>query len=219
MSFTQDFSNLPDALYDFAINQILWHNILEFKESGHEVQEASDAEEKRRLILDSDIYGLWAWWSRFSTGFETLIKAVFLSNKISLITKNDYLEKGTTGSNKLTTSEAAQVYEFIQGVRISALTKAWLQAEFTRWNINHPYEINTGTLRKYKDNLTKLEQLSKISSAEQIFLRDAITVLLDIRRNVDAHVFLKLQVGGSINGDLSRLYIPSINILLRAYQR
>jgi hypothetical protein len=36
---------------------------------------------------------------------------------------------------------------------------------------------------------------------------------------VDAHVFLKAQIGGSINGDLSQLYIPSINILLRAYKR
>jgi hypothetical protein len=219
MSITQDFSDFPKALYEFAVNQVLWCNILEFNESGDEIREASDADQKRRLLLESDPYGYWAWWSRFSTGFEALIKAVFLSNKISLIVKNEHLEKGRNGSKILANLEAAQVYSFIEETRIFASANVWLQDEFTRLNINHPYEINTRTLGAYKNELKKLEGLSKISIAEQFLLKDSITVLSDIRRNVDAHVFLKSQIGGSINGDLSNLYIPSINILLRAYQK
>lgn len=219
MTFTHDFSDFPKALHDFAINQIIWFNILEIDESAYVIRQASDAEQKKRLLLEYDSYGYWVWWLRFSTGFEVLLKAVFLSNEISLISKNDHLKKGTKGSDKLITPEAAQVYQFIESTKISASTNRWLREELTRLNINHPYEINTGTLGKYKDNLDKLQGKSKISSAERIFLKDAITVLSDIRRNVDAHVFLKSQIGSSINGDLSQLYIPSINILLRAYQR
>ncbi|WP_204150303.1 hypothetical protein [Leptolyngbya sp. CCY15150] len=206
-------------LYNFAIDQVIWLNILEFDESVYAVRETSDAEQKRRLLLENDPYGYWIWWLRFSTGFEALIKAVFLSNEISLISKNDHLKKGVTGSEKLPTPEAAKVYGFIKGTRVSVSTNVWFQQELTRLNINHPYEINTGTLGKYKNNLERLEAKSKISRVERIFLKDAITVLSDIRRNVDAHVYLKSQIGGSINGDLSQLYIPSANILLLAYQR
>lgn len=219
MGITQDFSNFPKALYDFAISQITWLSILEFDGFACVIREASDAAQKRRLLLENDSYGYWVWWLRFSTGFEALTKAVFLSNEISLLSKNDHLMKGITGSKKLLTPEAAQVYEFIGATRVSASTNVWLQKELTRLDINHPYEINTGTLGKYRSKLEELEAKSKISSAERIFLKDAITVLSDIRRNVDAHVFLKSQIGGSINGDLSQLYIPSINILLLAYQR
>ncbi|MBW4541385.1 MAG: hypothetical protein KME43_19930 [Myxacorys chilensis ATA2-1-KO14] len=219
MTITQDFSDFPKALHKFAIDQVTWLNILEFDESAYAIQEASDAEQKRQLLLENDPYGYWVWWLRFSTGFEALIKSVFLSNEISLISKNDHLKKGVTGSEELPTPEAAKVYGFIEATRVLVSINVWLQQELTRLNINHPYEINTGTLGKYKNNLERLEAKSKISSAERIFLKDAITVLSDIRRNVDAHVSLKSQIGGSINGDLSQLYIPSINILLLAYQR
>jgi len=219
MTITQDFSDFPKALHNFAIAQIVWLNILEFDESAYVIREASDVEQGRQLLFENDPYGYWIWWLRFSTGFEALIKAVFLSNEISLISKNNHLQKGVNGSNKLLTPEAAQVYGFIEATRILASTNGWLQQELTRLNINHPYEINTGTLGQYKNKLEMLEAKSKISIKERIFIKDVITVLSDIRRNVDAHVFLKSQVGGSINDDLSQLYIPSVNILLRAYQR
>jgi hypothetical protein len=172
----------------------------------------------RRLLLESDSYGYWAWWSRFSTGFEALVKSVFLSNKISLIEKNNYLEKGKSGSKILATPEAARVYDFIKGSEILVSNNEWLRVDFTRLDISCSYEINSGTLGKYRNKLGSLERLNKISSEEHIFAKDSIIVLSDIRRNVDAHIFFKSQVGGEINGDLSSLHIPSINILLRAYQ-
>jgi hypothetical protein len=49
MSITQDFSDFPKALYEFAVNQILWYDILEFDESGNKVREASDAEKKQTI--------------------------------------------------------------------------------------------------------------------------------------------------------------------------
>jgi hypothetical protein len=219
MPITQDFSDFPKSLHNFALEQIVWLNILEFNESAYIIQEASDVGQKRQSLLENDPYGFWVWWLRFSTGFEALIKAVFLSNEISLITKNDHLRKGVKGTDKLSTHAAAEVYGFIGATNISASNNYWLQRELSRLDINHPYEINTGTLGKYKSNLKKLVEKRKITSAERTFLEDAITVLSDIRRNVDAHMFLKAQIGGSINGDLSQLYIPSINILLRAYKR
>jgi hypothetical protein len=177
MSITQDFSDFPKALYKFAVNQILWYDILEFDESGNKVREASDAEKNRQLLLESDSYGYWAWWSRFSTGFEALVKSVFLSNEISLIEKNSHLEKGKNGSKTLATPEAARVYDFIKGSEILASNNAWLQANFIRLDISCPYEINSGTLGKYRNKLGSLERLNKISSEEHIFVKDSITVL------------------------------------------
>jgi len=58
-----------------------------------------------------------------------------------------------------------------------------------------------------------------ISRDERWQLHTALQVLLDVRRNVDAHTFFGITVGGSFNGDLEDLYLPAVNLLLDVYNR
>lgn len=217
MAIIHDFSDFPYALRSFALAQICTEGILVFDEATQEVKESTDADAKRIGLIHQNKFGSWKWWVGFSAGVEALIKAVFLHNKISLLSKNAHLRKGQGGDLQLATPEAANVYTFISGTTLKADKNTWLASEFQRLNINHPYEINSATLGAYIKKLDLLETAGRITNPQLIFLRDALTVLSDVRRNVDAHVFLKTQVAGNINGDLTKLYIPAINILLAAY--
>jgi hypothetical protein len=110
---------------------------------------------------------------------------------------------------------AAKVYAFVEITTISSSKNLWLQQELARLGINHPWELNSGTLGLCKKRLHDL--IPVITSSEKEFLSDAITVLSDIRRNVDAHVFLKSQTGGNIIQDRSNVYVPAINLMLRVF--
>ena len=46
-----------------------------------------------------------------------------------------------------------------------------------------------------------------------------MNVLRLMRRNIDAHSFLKSRVVGSINGDLENIYVPMIDLLIKIYNR
>jgi DUF438 domain-containing protein len=78
--------------------------------------------------------------------------------------------------------------------------------------------LSSGTLGDYKNGLSKLVQSSVISKSEQKLIMDSSEVLSDIRRNVDAHVFLKSQIVGSTNRDLTDVYIPMCNLLIRKFR-
>jgi len=214
-----DFSDLPDALRTFAVDQFIWQGFLELDPVTDLLGEATDVDTLRKTALASDRYAYWSWWLRFGAGFENLIKATFLRHQLSLLSKRALLEKSTSGSSPLGTPAAARVYEHVRSTHLTSTANAWLAAEFNRLNIQHPLELNSGTLGGYKRNLSLLTLVSVLSLAEEVLVSDAATVLADMRRNVDAHIFLKAQVGGSINGDLRDVYIPACNILLRASRK
>lgn len=179
------------------------------------LREAPNVNELRKAALEYDRYAFWNWWLRFGVGFENLIKAAFLRHHISLLSKRTLLDKSSKGRFPLRTPAAAHVYEYVRAICLTATENEWLRAELIKLNIKHPWEINSGTLAKCKENLSLLTSASIISATEEVLISDATTVLADMRRNVDAHVFLKSQIGGSINSDLIDVYIPACNILLR----
>lgn len=218
MPLIHDFSNWPQSLYDFALAQFQSNGFLVYDKTKNVLSEAENANEIRVNALSQDRYAYWLWWLRFGTGFECLVKAVFLKHQISLLRKNDLSSKSPTGTNRLETEEAANVYSAVTSIRVQADSNEWLQSEFSRLNINHPLEINSGTFWNYRSNLHELTAKGLISAEEQQLIHDSIHVLSDIRRNVDAHVFLKSQTGGSINNDLTDVYIPVCNILIRVFQ-
>jgi len=217
MAIIQDFSDFPEVLREFARHQILWKEILQYDAPSNEIIESSDAGAKLKSIWDSDKYGWWNWWMRFSTGFECLTKALLLKHQIPIIKKKNLLDKGMGKSQQLKTVAAAKVYEVVKMVEVTSNNNPWLQSEFVNLGIKHVREINTQTLGFCKNKLGDLTRKRVFNSGKEEFLFDAITVLLDIRRNVDAHVFLKSQTGDNIHGDLSDIYIPAINIMLKSF--
>ena len=50
-------------------------------------------------------------------------------------------------------------------------------------------------------------------------LQESLQPSSDIRRNVDAHVYLKVSVFGSINGDREKVYLPMINLRYEVFYR
>ena len=61
----------------------------------------------------------------------------------------------------------------------------------------------------------KSDEEQRNALVAQINAHQGMQVLADLRRNIHAHTFHSLVVGGSINGDLDELYLPAINLLLR----
>jgi hypothetical protein len=218
MAINIDFSDFSEDLYRFAIDQMTWRGIL-ILETSQQLSEAPNAHKLRKDLLKEDKYGLWDWWLRFGTGVENLVKAVFLRHQISLLSKRNLTPKAPGGSEAPATAEAAEVYRIVAATRVAAPKNPWLAQEFQRLGIQHPLEINAGTLGKYRNNLDRLVNISKLTVTERGLLSDALMVLADVRRNVDAHVFLKIQVGGGMQNDLTGLYLPAVNVLIDVYHR
>ncbi|HET9679816.1 MAG TPA: hypothetical protein VFP95_04555 [Gammaproteobacteria bacterium] len=213
-----DFSDFSQALYQFALDQITWQDIVVVDPITGNLKESENANDLRHAAIQLDRYAYWAWWLRFGVGFENLLKAVFLRHKISLLKKRNIVEKRPEGKTPISTPEAAKVYAYVQSSRIEAKSSGWLSTELQKLNINHPLEINSGTLGEYRTSLSFLVKKHIISENQRQRLDDAIMAFSDIRRNVDAHVFLKCQVGGDINGDLTKVYLPACNLLIEAYK-
>ena len=218
MALAHDFSNWPHSLFDFALDQFQWKGFVVYEAASGLLAESIDANELRVEALKQDKYAFWAWWLRFGVGVECLVKAVFLRHEISLISKNDISRKAPNRSNALVTLSAANVYREVANTRLLAPNNAWLESEFQRLGISHPREINSGTIGRYRNNIFELTNKQIVTQSEQQQIEDSLEVMSDIRRNVDAHVFLKSQVGGSINKDLTAVYLPACNILIRAFQ-
>jgi len=218
MPIYHDFSDFPEALYLFAIDQMTWRGILTLG-ATQQLFEAPNADELRKGLRQEDKDSFWVWWLRFSIGVENLVKAVFLRHHISLLSKRNLTVRAPGGSKALATAEAAEVYRIVSSEHVIVKHNPWLAGEFRRLGIQHPLEINTGTLGKYRDSLGLLVNIGKLKAAEQTLLSDALMVLADIRRNVDAHVFLKIQTGGSMQNDLTRVYLPAVNVFIEVYHR
>lgn len=218
LAISHDFSDLPQALYRFALDQLTWQGVILSDPQTDELHQAPNADQLRVKLLGGDPYAYWAWWLRFGVGFETLLKAVFLRHEISLLTKRDVAQKVPGGPKAPSTPAAANVYNTVKTVAIKATNNHWLASELQRLGISHPLELNTGTMGKYREHLGDLVQKGVITQAEEQMLKDSLMVFADIRRNVDAHVFLKSQTGGSINNDLTAVYIPACNTLLKAFR-
>ncbi len=219
MATKHDFSNWPQTLYEFSIYQFTKDKWLSFDKKSKILSEAQNANVLRAQAVKNDQYAFYSWWLKFEIAVECLVKAVFLKHKISLLRKNDISKKAPNKQNELATQAAANVYCAVTNSDLIAKNNAWLQSMFNSLSINHPLEINSGTLGIYRKNIDKLAKKHLISQSEQQQIEDSLQVLLDIRRNVDAHMYLKLQVGGSINKDLTAVYLPMCNLLIKVFNK
>lgn len=219
MAFIHDFSDYPDALLVYAIDQMTWGAVLSYDAASRTLAEAADANERRAALLTRDKYAFWDLWMRFSSGVENLVKADFLRHEVFVLRKRDLLAKAPGAGQALQTRAASEVYRHVGARRLAASHNAWLQEQFIAAGIAHPMEIDSRTLGYYQRNLHELQARGKMTAPEAQQVGDALEVLGDIRRNVDAHVFLKSQVGGSIQGDLTNVYLPAVNILLDVFHR
>jgi len=220
MGLIHDFSDYPQALLQCALDHLTWGNVLVYDTNTKRLAEAPDAKDRRRLLMESgDKYAFWNLWMRFSFGVENLVKAVFLQHQIFLMKKRDLMEKCPRGSKALKSRQAAEVYKAVGIWTLVANRNVWLQQMFLNAGIKHPHEIDSGTLGSYRKNLHLLRDKQKMTDAEVEQVSDALEVLSDIRRNVDAHVSLKIQLGGSIQHDLEGVYIPAANVLIDVFYR
>ena len=157
-------------------------------------------------------------WLSFSTGIECLAKSVLIKHGVLRIKKKEKTEKQSQLRKNASNYEAAiQAYVFINALYIDytgpSLTP--FEEHCVEKEILHLYNLNIGTLGDVINHLGTLREKGVIDDDQTGCLANALQVLSDIRRNIDAHTFYGITVGGSINGDLDELYLPAVNLLLR----
>ena len=70
-------------------------------------------------------------------------------------------------------------------------------------------------MEKVIQSFGRLQQQSIIDADQSFCLMNALQVLADLRRNIDAHTYHGFLVAKGINEDLDQLYLPAVNLLLQ----
>jgi hypothetical protein len=204
------------ALKKHSIDLITAFGVFEYDGLANAINESSKAKEIRREIGNK--HQLVPLWMSFSTGVECLVKSVLIKHDALEISIKNKTAKYKCLWNKASNYEASlQPYGFINAFIID-YTKEPLTAFEWRCihkGVTHLYNLQIGTMEQAIQSLGRLQQRNIIDDDQRFCLANALKVLADIRRNIDAHTFHGLVVGSSINGDLEQLYLPAINLLLR----
>ncbi|MBU0580551.1 MAG: hypothetical protein KKA19_05180 [Candidatus Margulisbacteria bacterium] len=155
------------------------------------------------------------FWVIFSVGIEMLLKSLLIKYYCLIFTK-----KNLTGRmNALNKSapnygHAANAYNYMLGCQINAKDSIF-KNQLSKQQISLMYELNLGTLGDCQNWICALKNKKILNKEEYADIYNSIQVLMDVRRNFDAHNVGFLNVAGSINGDLDELYLPTINILFQ----
>lgn len=204
------------ALKTHSIGLITAFGVFEYDSVANLIKESSKAGEIRSELGQK--YQLVPLWIAFSTGIECLAKSVLI--------KHDALDvkiKNKTAKYKLLRNKASNYqaslrpYELINAFQIDYTKEPLTAFEWrcVRKGVTHLYNLQIGTMEQVIVSLGRLRQQNIIGDDQTLCLANALQVLADLRRNIHAHTFHPLVVGGSINGDLDELYLPAINLLLR----
>lgn len=217
MILNVDISNFSDKLFEQSISLFTCFNVFVYNTATKCIEESVNAD-NIRLELSNKKQILPLWLS-FSTGYELLFKAVLtkrqaLNIKLGTVSKRS---KDFKQSNKL--EEIKNVYKFVFISRVSSSNNHYIRKEIINKKIIHLHDFSTDTLGGSIGKLKVLEDNDVITTEERNFLSAASYTLLDIRRNVDAHTFYYLTVTREINGDLTKVYLPAINLLIDIYFR
>jgi len=191
-------------------------DIFKYDPGLNELRETSKADKVRDDLASK--YQLIPMWLSFSTGVELLAKSVLIKYNVLSIEKKKRTDKHKLLIKNVSNYQSAKlVYDFINLAFIKYDDHELSPFEWSCVNVDlaHIYNINMGTLGTVITDLKKLKSNGILSPDQYGELVNALQVLSDIRRNVDAHTFYGLTVGKSINGDLENLYLPAINLLLR----
>ncbi|MBO8131282.1 MAG: hypothetical protein H0Z29_07175 [Candidatus Marinimicrobia bacterium] len=184
------------------------------RENPVEVFIAKNSREWARKLMNDPVMAHLQWIG-ISIGIECLLKAVLLKHRC-LYLKNRALE------TRLESAVAPYntVYKAALSTKVVAKSNPWLQKQLISAGIESLWNINSHTLGTLIQKfVSKLTSSGVITKQEEEDLTHHLTTLADIRRNVDAHVFLNLRVVMSIGHDLEKVIVPVINQLLRIWDR
>ncbi len=217
MKYELDISDFDKTLYKQAIDLITCFATFEYDNSSHEIKESDNAEDVRKELVDRK--QIIPSWLSFSAGYELLFKAVLAKHEALNICKAKVSPRVKKIPNGSKLDPIRKVYDFVLVCHVKADKNAFLQAELRKHKIDYLHDFSTMSLGGSLGNLKKLLDNKIIDNDERNFLENASQTLLDIRRNIDTHTFNSLIVSGSINGDLSNVYLPATNLLLEIYYR
>jgi hypothetical protein len=202
-----DISQLSENLFTKAIDCLSYKDIYIYNEADNELN---------KNIIDKTTSKISQYWIIFSTGIELLLKAKLLKYNSIDINKKHIVKKIHT-LNKSATNylDCINVYDFVNSFEISSTKNSFINVAIEKNKISLLYEINLGTLGDCQSYISRLKKKSIITDLDYANLYNSIQVLLDVRRNFDIHNYSPLNVQGSINGDLDKLYLPMVNLLLK----
>jgi hypothetical protein len=203
-------------LKEHSIGLITAFGVFEYDSLANVINESSRAEEIRSELGIK--YQLIPLWISFSTGVECLAKSVLIKHDALEISNKSKTNKYKRLRNEASNYQASlQPYELINAFQIDYSKEPLTAFEWrcVHKGVTHLYNLEIGTMWDVINSLGKLQQKSIIDDDQSLCLANALQVLADLRRNIDAHTFHGLIVGKSINGDLDQLYLPAINLLLR----
>ena len=208
------------ALKAHSIGLITAFDVFEYNNINNTIAESKNAGEIRAELGKK--YQLIPLWLSFSTGIECLAKAVLIKYDVLDINTKPKTEKYKQLRNKASNYQAClHPYSFLNSYYIDYTTEESLtpfEWRCVRKDLTHLYNLQIGTMEHVIQSFKRLHEKNIISEDEALCLANSLQVLADIRRNIDAHTFHMLTVGASINGDLTNLYLPAINLLLKIYQ-
>jgi hypothetical protein len=203
---------------EHAIRLMGAFGVFTYDEACNTVVLAADADVRRSKMAEQ--HQLVPMWASFSIGVECLLKAVLCHHESLPIKKGKVSERLShlrpEGKNY---GDARHVLTFVGGIDVYAEPDTWLSRQLAAEGIDKLYDVNTGTLEDNINALKKLFLKGLITREERWTLHNALLVLKDIRRNIDLHTFHGITVGGSFGGDLEKLYLPAVNLLLEVYSR
>lgn len=227
MAIINDISSWAGSLHSYSIELITYGDIFQFDQNNNRILHSSNADEIRSSWINEKNPVMHVFWLSFSTGIECLCKTVLIKHECLRIRKKNILDKYPI-KKRFSSREEAQEYrnDTYGGVyrtasrKVVARNNKWLEKQLQENDINYITEINTPTLGYiYNNSFKKLFNLEVIDEDELNKLEKGIETLTDIRRNVDAHIFLTRRVVGSIQNDIEEVYLPTTNLLLNIYQR
>lgn len=209
-----DFSNWPETLFDYSINLLKTNSVLTFIEVDQVFIESNSATSTYNLWLKKP-HEAQIWWLTIGLGVECLAKSTLLRHECLKIDRKNLL----TQASQCSIPDVKAIYSGAQSVKITSEHNTWLQQQITNTGICCPHEIKTPTLGSIQSDFKHLETAGVITQYEYNEIRQWVQVFTDIRRNVDAHLFLKTTTIRSFNGDFDKVLLPLINQLLNVYNR
>lgn len=204
------------ALKKHSIGLMTAFGVFEYNSTANTINDSSRADEIRRELGPKN--QLVPLWLSFSTGVECLAKSVLIKHNVLDISVKNKTAKYKGLKDKASNYHASlQPYEYVNALQIDYTQEPLSAFEWrcVRKGVTHLYNLDIGTMKIVIQSIGRLRLQNIIDDDQSLCLSNALQVLADVRRNIDAHTFHSIVVGSSINGDLNKLYLPAVNLLLR----
>jgi len=213
------------------LDLITYGDVFVYDAEENLVKHSEDVDELRKNWIKNDNPLRHVFWLSFCVGVECLCKSILIEHESLPIKKRNVLSKHSTKTHfedyeelkRYREEKKKDIHHSVYRTgknRVKASDNEWLQNQFKKNDIEYSIEIDTRTLGYiYNHGFENLLEKEIIDEDEKISLEKGIQTLTDIRRNVDAHIYLKSRTVGSINKDIEKIYLPNINLLLDIFKR